>query len=351
MHMEFIQDRVLAPYTTFRIGGRACWFAEATTEEDLAAGVSFARERELPLFVLGGGSNLLVSDQGYAGLILHVALRGMTREEDGDKTIFSVAAGEEWDAFVAEAVAEGCAGLECLSGIPGTVGGTPVQNVGAYGQEVSDTITAVRALDRQRSRFVTLTNAECGFAYRSSIFNTTDRERYIVSRVDYSLVSEGTSRITYEELQRHFGDRAPTLAEVRAAVRSIRARKGMLILPNDPDSLSAGSFFKNPIVSSTALAHIANVLNIEQQSIPRYRVGGNSVKLSAAWLLEQAGFHKGFGMGRAAISTRHTLALINRDGATAKEVIALGNWIKETVSARFGVLLEREPVWVGPSFN
>jgi UDP-N-acetylmuramate dehydrogenase len=344
--MEFVQNRVLASYTTFRIGGEARWFAEAATEDDLATGVLFARERKLPLFVLGGGSNLLISDQGFAGLVLRVALKGMTREEDGNRTIFSVAAGEEWDAFVARAVCEGYAGIESLSGIPGTVGGTPVQNVGAYGQEVSHTITAVRALDRQSSQFVTMTNAECGFAYRSSIFNSTDRERYIVTRVDYSLEREGTPELTYEELHRHFGDRAPTLVEVRAAVRTIRARKGMLILPNDPDSLSAGSFFKNPIVPLTALAHIADVLHIGQQSIPGYRAGKGTVKLPAAWLLEQAGFRKGYTMGRAGISTRHTLALINRDGATAREVIALRDRIMETVSAQFRIALEPEPVWV-----
>ncbi len=346
MHMEFVQNRVLAPYTTFRIGGEARWFAEAATEDDLALGVSFARERKLPLFVLGGGSNLLVSDQGVAGLVLRVALKGMSREEDGNRTIFSVAAGEEWDAFVARAVGEGYAGVECLSGIPGTVGGTPIQNVGAYGQEVSHTITAVRALDRQSSQFLIMTNMECGFGYRSSIFNTTDRERYIVSRVDYSLERQGTPKLAYEDLHRYFGDRAPTVAEVRTAVRTIRARKGMLILPNDPDSLSAGSFFKNPIVSLTALAHIADVLHIGQQSIPRYRAGEGTVKLPAAWLLEQAGFRKGYTMGRAGISTRHTLALINRDGATAQEVIALRDRIMETVSAQFRIALEPEPVWV-----
>jgi UDP-N-acetylmuramate dehydrogenase len=345
--MEFIENRALAPYTTLGIGGQARWFAEAGTEDDLAAGISFARERKLTLFVLGGGSNLLVSDQGFAGLVLRVALQGMTREEAGNRTVFSVAAGEEWDAFVARAVGEGDAGVECLSGIPGTVGATPVQNVGAYGQEVSQTIIAVRALDRQSSQFVILTNAECGFAYRSSIFNSTDRERYIISRVDYSLEREGTPTLAYEELQRHFADRTPTLAEVRAAVQTIRARKGMLILPNDPDARSAGSFFKNPIVPLTVLAHIANVLHIDQESIPRYRAGEDSAKVSAAWLLEQAGFRKGYTMGRAAISGRHTLALINRGGATAREILELRDQIIEIVSARFGVALEPEPVWLG----
>jgi UDP-N-acetylmuramate dehydrogenase len=346
MQMEFVQNRVLAPYTTLRIGGPARWFAEAVTEDDLAAGVLFAREREVPLFVLGGGSNLLVSDRGFPGLVLRIALQGTTRREEGTRTIFSIAAGEEWDGFVARAVGEGCAGIECLSGIPGTVGGTPVQNVGAYGQEVSQTITAVRALDLESAQFVTLTHQECGFTYRRSIFNTTARERYIVSRVDYSLQSQGTPKIAYEELNRHFGNCAPTLAEMRAAVRSIRARKGMLLLAEDPDSLSAGSFFKNPVVPVSILEPIANTLHIEQQSIPRYRAGEDAVKVSAAWLLEQAGFGKGYAMGRAGVSTRHTLALINRGGATAAEVIALRDRIIETVAARFGILLEPEPVWV-----
>jgi UDP-N-acetylmuramate dehydrogenase len=342
--MEFVRDVQLAPYTTLRIGGPARWFAEATTEDDIATGVAFSRENGLPLFILGGGSNLLVSDSGFPGLVLHMGLRGIT--QTGECGLFSVAAGEPWDAFVSMTVSKGYAGLECLSGIPGTVGGTPVQNVGAYGQEVSQTISAVRVLDRETQQFVTLRNAECGFTYRQSIFNSTTRERYIVSRVDYSLIKNGEPALAYADLKRHFGDRSPTLSEVRSAVLAIRERKGMLIVPGQGDSLSAGSFFKNPVVPLAALERVANALATESRSIPRYPAAGGAVKVPAAWLLEQAGFHKSYVLGNAGISSRHTLALINRGGAKAADMIALRNKIVEAVEKRFGIHLEPEPVWV-----
>jgi UDP-N-acetylmuramate dehydrogenase len=342
--MEFVRDLALAPYTTLRIGGPARWFAEAISEDDIQAGVAFSREHGLPLFILGGGSNLLVSDLGFPGLVLHIALRGAT-QHSGD-SLFSVAAGEPWDGFVAMTVAGGWAGLECLSGIPGTVGGTPVQNVGAYGQEVSQTITAVRAFDRQTQQFVTLTNSDCEFAYRRSIFNSTARERYIVSRVDYSLIKDGKPALNYDDLKRCFGDRSPALAEVRTAVLAIRERKGMLIVPGQGDSLSAGSFFKNPVVPVAALQRIAEMLATQPESIPRYPAGDGAVKVPAAWLLEQAGFRKGYVFGNAGISSRHTLALINRGGAKAADLIALRNKIVEAVEYRFGIHLEPEPVWV-----
>lgn len=342
--MEFVRDVQLAPCTTLRIGGPARWFAEAATEDDIATGVAFSREHGLPLFILGGGSNLLVSDSGFPGLVLHMGLRGIA--QTGECGLFSVAAGEPWDAFVSVTVSKGYAGLECLSGIPGTVGGTPVQNVGAYGQEVSQTISAVRAFDRETQQFVTLRSAECGFTYRQSIFNSTARERYIVSRVDYSLIENGEPALAYEDLKRHFGDRSPVLSEVRSAVLAIRERKGMLIVPGQGDSLSAGSFFKNPVVPLAGLERVANALATESRSIPRYPAGNGAVKVPAAWLLEQAGFHKGYVLGNAGISSRHTLALINRGGAKAADMIALRNKIVEAVEKRFGIHLEPEPVWV-----
>jgi UDP-N-acetylmuramate dehydrogenase len=297
--------------------------------------------------VLGGGSNLLVSDEGFPGLVLRVGLRGIAVERKTARSIFTVAAGEDWDHFVARIVADECAGVECLSGIPGSVGGTPVQNVGAYGQEVSETIVRVRALDRRSLAFVSLANGECGFGYRCSIFNTTERDRFIVTSVEYSLVQNGAPRVAYEDLKRYFNDSKPTVAAVREATLAIRARKGMLIVPGEPDSLSAGSFFKNPILDSAALDRIATALAIEQASIPRYPSKDGKVKLPAAWLLEQAGFRKGYSLGRAGISSRHTLALINRDHAKAADVIALRDKIVDTVGRRFGVCLEPEPVWVG----
>jgi UDP-N-acetylmuramate dehydrogenase len=348
--MQFLEQVPLAPYTTFQIGGPARWFAEAASEDDIAAGIAFAAERHLPLFVLGGGSNLLVSDAGFPGLVLRIALRGITSIQESGRVIVSSAAGEDWDGLVAYAVDTGCAGIECLSGIPGTVGGTPVQNVGAYGQEVSQTIVTVRAFDRTKGVFVDLSSAACGFSYRRSIFNTVQKERYIVSRVDYALYENGPANFVYADLARYFAvhnQASPTLAEVREAVRTIRAQKGMLLVDGNSDCRSAGSFFKNPIVAATVVDSLAEELGVERRSIPAYPAQDGEVKLSAAWLIEQAGFQKGYALGHAGISSRHTLALINRGGANAAEIIALRDRVTEVVATRFGVRLEPEPVWLG----
>jgi UDP-N-acetylmuramate dehydrogenase len=347
--MQFLERVPLAPYTTFQIGGPARWFAEAASEDDIVAGIAFAGEHHLPLFILGGGSNLLVSDAGFPGLVLRVALTGMASTYESDRFIVSAAAGEDWDGLVAYAVAANASGVECLSGIPGTVGGTPVQNVGAYGQEVSQTIVTVRAFDRKALRFIDLPASACGFSYRRSIFNSTDRERYVVVRVDYALHKDGPASIVYADLARHFAARngaAPTLAEVRGAVRSIRAQKGMLLVSGDADCRSAGSFFKNPVVPVTVLDSLAQELGMEKRSIPAYPAQEGAVKLSAAWLIERAGYEKGYALGRAGISSRHTLALINRGGASAAEVMALRDKVTETIASRFGIRLEPEPVWL-----
>jgi len=258
-----------------------------------------------------------------------------------------VAAGEDWDAFVSNAVSQNCAGIECLAGIPGTVGGTPVQNVGAYGQEVSETIRLVRALDLQRMQFANLSANDCGFAYRRSIFNSSERGRYIVTRVDYQLTSHSDALVSYVDLKRYFKEwtRKPTLSEVSIAVREIRRQKGMLIVPDDPDCRSAGSFFKNPVISAEHFAQIA--ANVDGASVPGYPAADGHVKVPAAWLLDQAGFHKGYALGRAGISSRHTLALINRGGASADDIAALRDAIIAKVSERFAIRLEPEPVWVG----
>ncbi len=347
--MQFLEEVPLAPYTTFQIGGPARWFAEAASEDDIAAGIAFAGERNLPLFILGGGSNLLVSDAGFPGLVLRIALLGISAtQKDGGSTL-SAAAGEDWDGLVAYAVAAGLAGIECLSGIPGTVGGTPVQNVGAYGQEVSQTIVTVRAFDRQNRQFVDLPALDCGFSYRRSIFNSSQRERYVVSRVDYALRRNAPANFVYADVARYFASRdmtAPTLGEVRDAVRSIRAQKGMLIVPGDADCRSAGSFFKNPVVPASTLDSLALELKVEKQSIPAYPAQQGEVKLSAAWLIERAGFAKGYALGNAGISSRHTLALINRGGASATEVTALRDKVIAAVASRFAVRLEPEPVWL-----
>jgi UDP-N-acetylmuramate dehydrogenase len=347
--MQFLEDVPLAPFTTFQIGGPARWFAAAATEDDIAAGVAFAGERQLPLFVLGGGSNLLVSDAGFPGLVLHIALRGIASTQENGRPVISAAAGEDWDGLVAYAVAANYAGVECLSGIPGTVGGTPVQNVGAYGQEVSQTIVTVRAFDRKTAQFVDLPASACGFSYRRSIFNSTQRERYVVSRVDYALNQNGVPNFVYADLTRYFAARnvaSPTLTEVRDAVRTIRQQKGMLIVPGDTDCRSAGSFFKNPVVPVTVLDTLAHELGVEKKSIPAYPAQDGEVKLSAAWLIERAGYQKGYALGNAGISSRHTLALINRGGATAADVIALRDQVTDTIASRFAIRLEPEPVWL-----
>jgi UDP-N-acetylmuramate dehydrogenase len=347
--MQFLQQVPLAPYTTFQIGGPARWFAQAESEDDIASGIAFAADRGLPLFILGGGSNLLVSDDGFPGLVLRIGLRGIQSGLEGNRLIVSAAAGEDWDGVVAHAVAAGGAGIECLSGIPGTTGGTPVQNVGAYGQEVAQCIVSVRAFDRTAKRFVDLPAASCGFSYRRSIFNSTERDRYVVSQVVYALLHNGPANVTYADLSRYFAAREdkPSLAEVREAVRSVRAQKGMLIVPGDPDCRSAGSFFKNPVVPVAILEALASKLGIEKATIPAYPAQPGEVKLSAAWLIDRAGLHKGFAMGNAGISSRHTLALVNRGGATAAEITALRNKIVSTVETQFAIHLEPEPVWLG----
>ena len=343
--MEFLQEVTLGPYTTFQVGGPARWFAEATSEDDIAAGLSFAEQRQLPVFILGGGSNLLVSDAGFSGLVLRICLRAL--ELQG--TVLVAGAGEDWDAVVAFAVEHNLSGMECLSGIPGTTGGTPVQNVGAYGQDVGQTIVTVRAFDRTTARFVSLPAAACGFAYRRSIFNTTERGRYVVSRVDYALHQDGAANFAYADLQKYFAARqvaAPTLAQVREAVLWVRAQKGMVLVAGDADCRSAGSFFKNPIVPLPMMDALAQSLKIDRHTIPAFAAGAGEVKLSAAWLIERAGFTRGYALGNAGISSRHTLALINRGGATAADVIALRDQVIDKVAAQFGIRLEPEPVWV-----
>lgn len=342
MGMLLREQVPLAGYTTFGIGGPARWFAEATEEGSILEAVRFARERELPLFVLGGGSNVLVSDEGFPGVVLHLALKGV--EQEGN--LFCVAAGEDWDGFVSLAVERDFGGIECLAGIPGTVGGTPVQNVGAYGQEVSGTIATVRVLDLKHLTFAELPSSACGFSYRRSIFNSSHKGRFLVTRVDYRLRPKAYPTLSYADLTRHFQDRGemPSLAEVAAAVRDIRHSKGMLLVAGEADCRSAGSFFKNPVVPQARFDAIAAVAS---GSVPCYAAPRGFVKIPAAWLVEQVGFHKGFAMGAAGISSRHTLALINRGGATAAEILALRDRIVAAVEKKFSVHLEPEPVWVG----
>lgn len=350
-HSELqIQESVpLAGYTTFRIGGPARYFAEARSEAELAEAVEFASRHGLRTFVLGGGSNLLVGDSGFDGLVMHVALDSAAEVIDGGEFVeYTVAAGVEWDGFVHQVCGQGISGVECLAGIPGSVGGTPVQNVGAYGQEVAGTIVRVRVLDVERREFGWLSREQCGFSYRRSIFNSTERGRYIVTAVTFRFDRKARPNLSYADLQRHFGAGAtPSPLEVYHAVRAIRHGKGMLIVNGEADCRSAGSFFKNPVVPVSVLGAIASAVGVPVEKVPHWPARAGSVKLAAAWLLEQAGFVKGYAMGEAGISSRHTLALINRGHASAADVAALRDAIRAEVRRRFGVELEQEPVMVG----
>jgi UDP-N-acetylmuramate dehydrogenase len=341
------KDVGLGPLTTLGVGGTARFFVRAESVRDVEAAVPFARRRKLPLFVLGGGSNLLVSDHGWDGLVLQVGVLGIEERAKGATTVFDVGAGVDWDEFVAHSVAGNFGGVECLSGIPGSVGGTPVQNVGAYGQEVSETIVSVLAFDLEENRVRELKAEECGFSYRASIFNTSQRGRYVILRVAYQLSSETRPSLRYVDLQQYFAARgtAPTLAGVRDAVRTIRASKGMLLSPGDPGS--AGSFFKNPVLSASQHEELVRRAAVRGLEVPSYPALESRRKVSAAWLVENSGFRKGYVKGNAGISSKHALAIVNLGGATAGEIVGLKYEIQAGVERAWGVRLEAEPVFVG----
>ena len=348
--MITIQEHIaLAPLTTLQVGGAARYFAEARNAGEVCEALAFASAQSVPLFVLGGGSNLVVSDAGWRGLVLKVAVGGIETEDSGDTAIFRAGAGVDWDDFVAQAVARNCSGVECLSGIPGSVGGTPVQNVGAYGQEVADTIVSVTAFDIHAGRIVEMPASDCGFRYRSSIFNTTQRGRYVILSVSFRLAPGGGVHLEYGDLQQHFAGsgRVPSLAEVRNAVRDIRRNKGMLLVPGDPDCRSAGSFFKNPILPGAQFADLVRRAAARNLQVPHYPAADAQNKVSAAWLVEHSGFRKGFTLGNAAISSRHALAIINRGNAQTADIIRLKDRIQNEVRDAWGIQLEPEPVFVG----
>ena len=333
--------------TTLGVGGRARWFVRATTIEQVAAAIKWSGDNGAPLFVLGGGSNLVIADAGFEGLVLQMSLAGVDfRPQGGGATTVTVAAGERWDDVVAAAVLRGLAGVECLSGIPGTTGGTPIQNVGAYGQEVSRSITRVAVIDRTISETTVLTGTDCRFGYRTSRFKREDTGRFVVCAVTFELRTAPPT-LAYPDVLSEFARRriaAPTVADVREAVLSIRRRKGMVIDPADPDTRSVGSFFMNPIVDA---AHPARLVPGGEGHVPAYELPGGQVKIPAAWLIEQSGFARGCESGAAGLSSKHPLAIVNRGGATARDVLALAVRIKRQVADRFGIWLRPEPVFVG----
>ena len=332
----------LAPFTTLGIGGPARHYTRIGVSDQLSRALVWARERDLDVLVLGGGSNLLIGDEGFPGLVVHVVIDGVAYIAAGGSTEVTAGAGESWDGLVAAVVGRGLAGVECLSGIPGFVGATPIQNVGAYGQEVAETIVRVEVVDRRTAEVLSITNAECAFGYRDSRFKQADRDRYVVTSVTFRLVNDGAPAIRYPELRKHLEAACvelPSLGAVREAVLAIRRRKSMVVDTTDPDSRSAGSFFTNPIVTP----EIADRIGIE--GMPRYPAG-DQVKLSAAWLIEQAGFVRGHIAGNVGLSTKHALAIVNRGGGTAREVVGLAGDIRRRVYDKFGVELVPEPVFV-----
>ncbi|MEP6696423.1 MAG: UDP-N-acetylmuramate dehydrogenase [Pseudonocardiales bacterium] len=337
----------LAPLTTLGLGGPARRVVTAASSRDLISAVAEVDAQGEPLLVLAGGSNVVLPDEGFAGTVVLVRSTGVATLRDGTGAVrLTVQAGESWDGLVARCVDDGLSGIEALSGIPGSVGGTPIQNVGAYGQEVAETITAVRVYDRTSRAVVELLNADCRFAYRQSALKGS--ERYVVLEVGFALTPELHGRaLRYAELATALGEgiggRA-RLPDVRAAVLALRRRKGMVLDPADPDTYSAGSFFTNPILSAAMFDAVARVAGVPP---PGWPSSGGGVKASAAWLIEQAGFAKGYARGRVAISTKHTLALTNRGGATTADLLALAREIRDGVRARFGVTLAAEPTLIG----
>jgi UDP-N-acetylmuramate dehydrogenase len=344
---------LLAPYTTLRLGGPAKAFAEADTAHELVRLVAEADRAGEPVLVLGGGSNLVVADEGFDGLVVRVAATGVSVVADGDRMLVTAEAGEDWDALVRRCVTEGWSGVECLSGIPGLVGSTPIQNVGAYGQDVSQTIAGVRVYDRRRGEVLDLPAADCGFSYRHSVFKEA-LDRYVVLAVTYALERTPKSGpIAYAELAKTLGVRLGErvrLTDARAAVLDLRRSKGMVLDPDDPDTCSAGSFFTNPVLSAREAAE----LELRAPGFPRWDAGDGAVKVPAAWLIEHAGFPKGYQRGPVRISTKHTLALTHPGGvgrgyaeATTADLLALAREVRDGVAAKFGVRLVNEPIMVG----
>ncbi len=338
----------LSDYTSLRVGGPAQEIVNARNESEIIAAVRAADEAGKPVLILGSGTNVLVSDEGFKGVVIRVASSEVEAEVDAcSGATLTIGAGEVWDAFVATTIARGYAGLETLSGIPGTVGAAPIQNIGAYGHEVSEFITRVRTYDRKEKMVRTFTNSECDFTYRNSRFKV-ERDRYVILDVGFQLrIGEVSTPIHYVELARalgiEVGGKAPVVA-TREATLKLRESKGMLLDPKDHDSWSAGSFFTNPIIS----AEVAEKL---PPDAPRWVQPDGRVKTSAAWLMEHAGVHKGDAHSGARISSKHVLALTNSGNATAADIAALAKEAQEKVQTVFGIFLELEVNLVGLSLN
>ncbi len=351
--MLLSRDVPLAPLTTLGLGGPAARMVTVGDEADLVDALRDAQSRGDEVFVLGGGSNVVVADEGFAGLVVRVASKGVDVERRESKVRLDVAAGENWSALVTWAVEEGYSGFESLAGIPGLVGATPIQNVGAYGHEVRESLVRVRAFDRVERRFIELENRACAFGYRTSLFR--GKSRYIVVRSVFELdVTRESAPVGYSELARALGvkegARAPA-KEVEKAVLALRRSKGMVLDPSDADSVSAGSFFVNPSLTTAELDALTRrasegILRAGE-TVPRFPAGAELWKVPAAWLVERAGFTKGYGEGGVGVSGKHSLALVHRGHGTTRELLALAREIRAGVKSRLGVELSPEPVFLG----
>lgn len=352
MAIEVTENEALAPWTTLGLGGTSRYYAPIRNENELSEALAFAERERLDWMVLGGGSNVVIGDGGFGGLTIHMRMRGISAETSEDAVHVEAKAGEPWDAFVAHCTERGWAGLECLSGIPGLVGASPIQNVGAYGQEVSETIAGVRVYDALRHEVREWSPEACEFGYRDSIFKRSTPGRYVVLSVRFRLRPGGEPTIVYGELARALEERSPKspdLKTAREAVVRLRRSKAMVIDPDDPDTRSAGSFFTNPVVSDERAKRLGQL----HAAMPRFAVtasdGSRKYKLAAAWLIEHAGFEKGFRQGNVGISSKHALALINAGGGSSRELLALAQQIRLAVFKVFEIVLEPEPQLVGCS--
>ena len=333
-----IESVPLAPLTTLGLGGAARFFAEITDAAELGPGLAWAQEKHLPAFILGGGSNLIVADEGFPGLVLRMRTRGRRWLDERGETRVEVEAGEDWDDVVADSVTRDAAGIECLSGIPGSAGAAPVQNIGAYGQEIASAIRSVRVLDRESLEVRELAPDACGFGYRDSNFKR-EPDRHVILSITLALVPGGAPSLRYAELVAALS-RSPSLADVRQAVLALRRRKSMVLDESDPNRRSAGSFFTNPVVG-------ADLAALLPEDAPRFPLADGRSKLAAAWLIEHAGLPKGFRMGPVGISSQHALALVHHGGGATADLLRLARHVHKTVLDRFGISLVPEPVLLG----
>jgi UDP-N-acetylmuramate dehydrogenase len=340
----------LAPLTTLGVGGKARFLVDGYDDGTLAEALRWGSLRGVPCRILGGGSNVVVPDDGFDGLVVRVLTRGATWIKEGSDMLLRARAGEPWDELVAESVRRGCQGLECLSGIPGLAGATPIQNVGAYGQEVAETITSVEVLDRASCEVGSLEAPRCRFSYRDSFFKSVEPERYVVLGVEFRLKTLAPPAVRYAELERRLAELAPertthSLAEVRETVLELRRKKSMVLDADDENRRSCGSFFVNPVVTAEQARTLEQIFG--SASMPQYPQPDGRVKLAAGWLIERAGFTKGMRRGPVGLSTKHALAIVCHDGATTALVEAFAGDIRARVHARFGVTLTQEPVFFG----